>query len=216
MTRGAGTTTRAGGKAPRKAATPPRAPKTARASASSTPSIDDPQEQISRLRRERDEALEQLAATSEVLGVISSSPGQLEPVFQTVLADATQLCQAKFGILNLWEDDAFRTVALHNPSPGFADQRGALIRPHPESGLAYVARTRQIAHINDIQRQTPYLTGSPSAVALADHGGARTVLIVPMLKEDTLVGAIAIYRQEVRPFTEKQIELVKNFAAQVT
>ena len=89
-----------------------------------------------------------------------------------------------------------------------------MIRPHAESGLAYVARTKQIAHIGDIRAQPPYLEGDPAAVGLADVAGARTLLIVPMIKEDTLVGTIAIYRQEIRLFTDKQIELVRNFAAQ--
>jgi hypothetical protein len=187
MTRGAGTTGRAVKNPSRKAARSQRAPKTARAPTSSDPSIDDPQEQISRLTRERDEALEQLTATSGVLGVISGSPGQLEPVFQSVLANATQLCQAKFGILTLLEEgDAFRVVALHNPPPGFTDHRDALIHPLPGSALAQVVRTRQTVHIDDFRTQPPYLAGNPHAVALADRGGARTFLNVPMLKKNKL------------------------------
>jgi GAF domain-containing protein len=162
------------------------------------------------------ESLEQQTATSEVLQVISSSPGELEPVFARMLENATRVCGAGFGTMNLYEGGTFRTVALHNVPDAFAKARMALapFRPHPESGLGYAARTKQVAHIDDIRTQTPYVAGDPAAVGLADLGGARTVLVVPMLKEDDLIGTIAIYRQEVRPFTEKQIELLGNFARQ--
>ena len=167
-----------------------------------------------RLLNELRESLQQQTATADVLKVISSSPGNLDPVFAAVLANATQICQAGFGTLNLYEGDAFRTVALYNPPPEFRTRIGEIIHPHPDSGLAYVVRTNQIAHIEDIKTQKPYLEGHPAVVALADRAGARTLLIVPMLKEGNLVGSISIYRQEVRPFTDKQIELVQNFAAQ--
>ena len=167
-----------------------------------------------RLLNELRESLQQQTATADVLKVISSSPGNLEPVFQAILASATQICQAGFGTLNLYEDGAYRSVALHNPPPQFKTRLGEIIHPHPDSGLAHVARTKQIAHIEDIRTQKPYLEGNEAVVKLADLAGARTLLIVPMLKEDRLVGSISIYRQEVRPFAEKQIELVQNFAAQ--
>src|SRR5450759_3006963 len=149
---------------------------------------------VEQLTRERDEALEQLSATSEVLKVISSSPGELEPVFQAILENATRICQAGFGTLNLYDGEAFRNVALHNPPAQFAARRGQVIRPHPESGLGYVARTKQISHIDDIRTRQPYLEGNKAVVDLADLAGARTLLIVPMLKEGELIGAIAIYR----------------------
>ena len=168
-----------------------------------------------RLLNELRELLQQQTATAEVLKVISSSPGELEPVFNAMLENATRICEAKFGNLSLYNGETFKNVALHNPPAEYAERGlGEVIRPHQESGLAYVARTKQIAHIDDIRTRRPYLEGDPAAVGLADVAGARSLLIVPMLKESTLVGTIAIYRQEVRPFTDKQVELVKNFAAQ--
>src|SRR5215831_10314234 len=150
--------------------------------------------------RELAEALEQQTATSEVLRVISSSPGDLEPVFQTMLENATRLCEAKFGTLNLYERDVFRQVGFYNVPPAFAEAgRGKSMRPHPRSGHAEVVRTKQVVHIEDLKTQPPYLEGDPAATALADLGGARTVIVVPMLKDTYLVGTIGIYRQEVRP-----------------
>ena len=169
---------------------------------------------VARFRRERDEALEQQAATSEVLRVISASPDDLEPVFDTILENATRLCEARFGTLNLYDGEAYQSVALHNPPPQFVARKGEVIHPHPESGLAYVARTRKIAHIDDIRTRRPYLERDKAVVGLADLAGARTLLIVPLLKQKQLIGAISIYRKEVRPFTDRQIELVENFAAQ--
>lgn len=170
--------------------------------------------EISKLARERDEALEQLSAASEILSVISSSPGKPEPVFQAILEHATRICEARFGVLNLYNGDAFHRVALHNTPSQFATRIGEIIRPHPASGLAHLAQTKQIAHIEDLRTRRPYLEGEASTVALADVVGARTILMVPMLRETTLVGNIGIIRQEVRPFSDRQIELVKNFAAQ--
>ena len=172
---------------------------------------------LSELRQRTDdlsESLEQQTATSEVLKVISSSPGELEPVFEAMLENATRICQAGFGTLNLYDGDAFHNVALHNPPPQYAMRRGQVIHPHPESALAYVARTKQIAHIDDLRTRQSYLEGHEAVVGLVDLAGARTLLVVPMLKEGELVGSISIYRQEVRPFTDKQIELVSNFASQ--
>jgi GAF domain-containing protein len=167
-----------------------------------------------RLFNELRESLQRQTATADVLGVISSSPGNLEPVFQAILASATQICQAGFGTLNLYENGAYRSVALHNPPPQFASRLGNIIHPHPDSGLAQVARTKEIAHIEDLKTKKPYLEGDARVVAIVDLGGARTMLIVPMLKEGELLGVISIYRQEVRRFDDKQIDLVKNFAAQ--
>ena len=172
-------------------------------------------QEVQKRTHELSESLEQQTATSEVLRVISSSPGELEPVFQALLANAVRLCDAKFGTLNLYDGESFRAGALHNVPPAYADiRRGVLIRPDPRSSLGRVARTRQADHINDLRMTEPYLEGNPAVRSLADLGGARTLVTVPMLKENVLTGVIGIYRQEVRPFTDKQIELVKNFAAQ--
>jgi len=167
-----------------------------------------------RLLNELRESLQQQTATADVLKVISSSPGNLEPVFQAILASATEICQTKFGTLNLFENNTYRSVALHNPPPQFKMRLGQTLHPHPDSGLARVARTKQVVHIEDIRTQKPYLEGNKAIIELADLAGARTQLSVPMLKEDVLLGSMSIYRQEVRPFTDKQIELVQNFAAQ--
>jgi GAF domain-containing protein len=166
--------------------------------------------------RELTEALEQQTATSEVLQVISSSPGELEPVFKAMLESATRICEAKFGSMYLREGDAFRIVAMHNAPPAFAEARRLqpLVRPGPGTGLYRVASTKQVVHIADIRAEQPYLEREPSSVTMVERAGARTLLVVPMLKDDELIGNINIYRQEVRPFTDKQIELVKNFAAQ--
>jgi two-component system, NtrC family, sensor kinase len=168
-----------------------------------------------RLLSELRESLQQQTATADVLKVISSSPGELEPVFEAMLANATQLCNAKFGTLNLYDGDAFRIMAVHNVPPAFAETRlHELIRPHPRGGHAQMVRTKEVVHIEDIRKGQAYLEGDPAVVAVSDLGGARTIVLVPMLKDDKLVGTINIYRQEVLPFTDKQIELVKNFAAQ--
>src|SRR5215468_5494678 len=169
-----------------------------------------------RLLNELRESLQQQTATSEVLGVISSSPGELEPVFRAMLESATRICEAKFGSMYLREGDAFRIVAMHNAPPAFAEARRLqpLVRPGPGTGLYRVASTKQVVHIVDIRAEQPYLEREPSSITMVERAGARTLLVVPMLKDDELIGNINIYRQEVRPFTDKQIELVKNFAAQ--
>src|SRR5262245_56347059 len=165
--------------------------------------------------RELSESLEQQTATSEVLGVISRSPGELEPVFQAMLENATRICEAKFGVMWLSESGGFRSVAVHGPAAHVElRRRQPVIYPSPELPLGRIVRTRQIVHIADIRTEQAYVGGEPTFVQLADAGGARTLLLVPMLKENELVGAISIYRQQVRPFTDKQIELLQNFAAQ--
>jgi GAF domain-containing protein len=163
------------------------------------------------------ESLEQQTATSEVLRVISSSPGELEPVFAAMLARATRICEAEFGNLFLREGETFRAVAWHG-EPTYVEswRREPLVitTDVPDIPLARVVETKQRVHVPDLRQDTAYKAGFGPLVTLVDQGGARTLLIVPMLREHILVGAIAIYRQEVRSFTDKQIELVENFAAQ--
>src|SRR3954452_21985004 len=175
----------------------------------------DLENKVAQRTAELSESLEQQTATSEVLQVISSSPGELKPVFQKMLENATRICGAKFGTMTLYEEGGFRTVALYNAPQAFVDTRlHNVIRPHPESGLGTVERTHQAVHIEDIRTQAPYIEGNPNVRALADLAGARTLVIVPMLRENELIGTITIYRQEVKPFTDKQTELVANFANQ--
>jgi signal transduction histidine kinase/uncharacterized membrane protein len=171
--------------------------------------------QLAEAREHLSEALEQQTATSQVLQVISSSPGELEPVFETILANAIRLCQAKFGNLYLCEGEGFRTVALHGATPEYTEarRRAPLIRPAANTGLRRVLETNQVVQIADVQAVAGYLD-NPVQAPFAQLAGARSLLSVPMLKDDELVGAIEIYRQEVCPFTDKQIELVKNFANQ--
>ena len=168
---------------------------------------------LSELRKRTDdlsESLEQQTATSEVLQVISRSAGELQPVFDTMLENAVRICGAKFGNLLLVEGDAYRHVALYGAPQAFLEERrrNPVIRPRPGSDLDRVRTTKQIIHIADMQ------VGGAATSAIVELAGARTFLNVPMLKDDELIGTIGIYRQEVRPFTDKQIELVKNFAAQ--
>ena len=164
------------------------------------------------------EALERQTATSDVLKIISSSPGDLQPVFNSILANATRICEAKFGTMWLREGDAFRVVALHNAPSAYEERRrNRLFRPadlHPKSAFRRFLEMRQVIHIADLRMDQGYLAGAPTTIDVADAAGARTALMVPMLKGNELVGSITIYRQEVRPFTDKQIELVQNFAAQ--
>ena len=149
----------------------------------------DLQEQLDRRTRERDEALEQLAATSDVLKVISNSPGELRPVFEAMLANATRICEAKFGILFLAEGDAYRTVALYGAPPAFAEarQREPVVRADPGISLHQAAITRQPVQVADIQAEPAY-TNDPQRFAILKLAGARTVLSVPMLKDDRAVG----------------------------
>jgi GAF domain-containing protein len=173
---------------------------------------------LNELRQRTDdlsESLEQQTATSEVLRVISGSPGELEPVFHAMLENATRVCGSNFGTLYLREGEAFRAVSMHGATPDYLRSRlGQLVHPGPGTGLGRAVRTKQAVHIADVTAEPAYLERDPMRVAAADLGGVRTMLNVPMLKEGEVVGGIAIYRTEIRPFTEKQIELVTHFAHQ--
>jgi adenylate cyclase len=161
------------------------------------------------------EALEQQTATSEVLSVISSSPGELDRVFQTMLENAVKICEGKFGFMLRYDGNAYHTMAALCPVPEYVQEmRRSPLRPDPNTALGRVARTLQVAQITDITAHPLYAEGNPTIVTGAELGGIRTIVAVPMLKDNKLIGAITIFRQEVRPFTDNQIALVQNFAAQ--
>jgi GAF domain-containing protein len=164
------------------------------------------------------ESLEQQTATSEVLRVISSSPGELEPVFDSMLASATRLCQASYGTMWLHEADGqMRVAARHGNLPTAFDHEwrvGRLFRPSPSVPTARVFKTRKPAQVVDLKEDRSYFDGDPLAVASVEAAGIRSLISVPMLKDDVVIGTLNIYRREVRPFTEKQIALVQNFGAQ--
>ena len=164
--------------------------------------------------RDLSEALEQQTATSEVLKVISGSPGNLEPVFQAMLENAVRICEAKFGIMLLREGDTFRLGASHDVPPAFAEFLRRPHRPGPNITLGRAVTTKRAAQTPDITAEQPYIDRDPLAVAAVELGGYRTVLVVPMLKENEVVGALTVFRQNVRPFSDKLIELLSNFAAQ--
>ncbi|MGA9081331.1 MAG: GAF domain-containing protein, partial [Pseudolabrys sp.] len=163
------------------------------------------------------EALEQQTATSEVLKVISSSPSELQPVFDTMLTNVARICEAKFAILYLRDADAFCAVAATRDAPSAyveARKREPRLRPPPDAPLGRVASTKRVVHIDDLAKLQSYADRHPFVVTAVELGGFRSTLAVPLLKDNELVGSINIFRQEVRPFNDRQIELVQNFAAQ--
>ena len=169
-----------------------------------------------RLLNELRQSLEQQTATSEVLQVISSSPGDLEPVFATMLEKAVRICDATFGIIYRWDGEVLHTLASHNTPPAFAEARKrSPLRPHPETPVGRMVAHKAAFHSADMAALPGYIDRSdPGGVAAVELGGVRTLLAIPMLKENELIGSFTLYRQEVRPFTDKQIALVTNFAAQ--
>jgi signal transduction histidine kinase len=171
-----------------------------------------------RLLNELRQSLEQQTATADVLGVISSSPGELQPVFTAMLANATRLCDAPFGNLFLCEGENLRLVASHHPASAHAEwwSPGTLLtlRDEPSIPVARMVKSKTIVHVTDMRTDRAYIERVPRTVTFVESAGIRTLIAVPMLKEDELIGAILIYRQEVRAYTDKQIALVQNFAAQ--
>jgi two-component system, NtrC family, sensor kinase len=167
--------------------------------------------------RELTEALEQQTATSEVLSVISSSAGELQPVFETMLAKAVDLCEASFGAMWLVDGEGYRTTALHGDLPEAYVQQwrsGTLHHPKPVIPMVRAVRAREPVHVLDMSKDQAYLQGDPLGVSVVDIAGIRTLLTIPMLKGGEAVGVITIYRKEVRAFSDKQITVIQNFAAQ--
>src|SRR5262245_35860087 len=160
-----------------------------------------------RLLNELRESLQQQTATADVLRIISRSPGELEAVFSAMLENAVEICDAKFGTMLRTEGDGHHVVAMHGAPLAYAEDRrhNPVLRVGPTNPLARLTVSNEIQHIPDIRTDQAYLARDLPFVQLADFAGARTLLMVPMLKESNLVGAIAIYRQEVRPFTNKQV-----------
>jgi GAF domain-containing protein len=162
-----------------------------------------------------EESLRQQTATANVLKVISASPGELAPVFQTLLENAVRLCEAKFGMLLLLENDHYRAVETWNVPSGYGDFLASnRIYAAPQIPLGRILETKQPVQVTDLHEDVSYLERHPGIVAVTELGGARTLVQVPMLQDDQLIGSIGIYRQEVRPFEDKQVALVQNFAAQ--
>ena len=210
---------RAGGKpinGRRQKAPEPKRRSARKAAAPSNSSPTGEETEVARLDRELREALEEQTATSEVLRVISSSPGDLQPVFAAMLENAVRICDAKFGNIHRWDGDALHLMATHNTPPAFAEyRRRSLWRPNPTNAVGRAIATKTVVQVADIAAEQAYIEQrNPSYVAAVELGGIRTLLAVPMLKENELIGLFTVYRQEVRPFTDKQIKLVQNFAAQ--
>jgi signal transduction histidine kinase len=191
--------------APKSAAKPARATKGNRSGPSG----------IAALKRQLNEVLARQTATAEVLQVISSSFGDLKPVFDQMLAKAMRLCEAQCGFIYQMEQGAMRAVAEIGVPPAFAEYRRQHLHTGGAATPADVMRaTRKPAHVHDARDSEPYRSGNPNAVAGVDLGGARTVLYVPMIRNDDIVGVINLYRLEVKPFTDQQIALIENFASQ--
>jgi signal transduction histidine kinase len=167
-----------------------------------------------RLVNELRESLQQQTATSDVLSTISSSPGDLRPVFEAMLANAVRVCDAQVGILWRREGDGFRPGAIHGVPPNLTGVVPTLWRPSPESMLAQMERTQEVAQVADARLTPAYLSGEAWPVAVTEQLGERSFLVVPMLREGELIGALQIFRKEVRPFSAKHVALVENFAKQ--
>ena len=161
-------------------------------------------------------SLDQQTATADVLRVISSSPGDLQPVFGKMLENAIRISGASFGIIHSWDGENLRLLATHNLPPALdrARRDAPAFKPGPKSGVRRMAATKRVIYIHDLREDEAYLDKPSLQIMSSVEQGVRTMLIVPMLKENEVVGTFTVYRQEVRDFTDKQIDLVKNFAAQ--
>ena len=166
-----------------------------------------------RLLTEQREALEQQTATAEVLEVINASPGNLTPVFDAMLERAVRLSESAFGMMNLYEDNRFKGVALRGVPPGILSFE-ATPQPGPHNALTRLVDGEDVVHLEDLKAYRSYIEGDPRSRNLVDVCGARSLLAVALRKDDKLVGTLTAYRQEVRPFTDKQIALLESFAAQ--
>jgi two-component system NtrC family sensor kinase len=188
-----------------------------RGSAKSRKRFREPTDKVADLRKQLAEALEQQTASSEVLQVINASAGELSPIFDTLLQKAVSLCEANFGNLFLHQNGYFSVAALRGATAAYADSRRitfTLDELHAEVPLARAVRTKEVVEVTDSWKEPAYIARDPRFVEMVELAGARTLIIVPMLKDGRLIGAIAIYRKEVGRFSERQIALVSNFAAQ--
>jgi signal transduction histidine kinase len=171
--------------------------------------------EIARLTREFNEVMEQQQATAEMLRLINVSSGDLQPVFANILASAVRICEADSGAIHSWDGVALRLIATHNLPAAYVEMRQrTLHRPHKFSASGRLLASKKAVHIPDLAADEAYLSGNPSTVAAVELAGVRTTLAVPMWKEDQLIGSFTVGRGEVRPFSEKQIAIVENFAAQ--
>src|SRR5262249_53357128 len=173
------------------------------------------EQKVEQRTRELTESLDQQTATSEVLQIISGSPGDLEPVFAAMLEKAVLICGAKFGNIYRWEGDALHVSASYNTPPAYTEERRRVqFRADQNTPIGRMILTKTVVHVDDVGAETSYIERNPPTAPAVELGGVRTFLAVPMLNEGELIGAFCLSRQEVRPFTDKQIAVVQNFAAQ--
>src|SRR6516225_11172249 len=170
--------------------------------------------ELTECKAERDEALQRETATAEVLGVINSSLGDLTPVFDAMLERAIRLCESTYGHMFTYDGELFHLAAISGP-PGYVEWSSQLgpVRSGPSAPLGRISHGERIVHVTDVQEEDVYHT-SPGFREQADRRGVRSQITIALLKDDVLLGAMVVYRQEVRPFTDKQIALMQNFAAQ--
>ena len=171
--------------------------------------------EIAHCKAERDEAVQRETATAEVLGVINSSPGDLAPVFDAMLEKAMRLCEAVFGLLNTYDGTRFKTVATRGVPAAFLEYRAHNVHSNEPGTLPRrILDGERVLHLPDLMDDDAYRAGNPNRRALVDLGGARTALVVALVRDEAVRGFITIYRQEVRPYSDKQIALLQSFAAQ--